>query len=702
MDSIFWAFVAIFMVLGLITVLGHGIWVMLAAMFGQKKSAPNTNKCAFCGLDSVDRHRCQWCGRDLTTPLAAELADLDALKRQLQHFREKGALAPAEVDRLLIQISSYRLQSLSPRQKAVAFVMPLAGEPQIAVPVAAPIGPSEAAATEVAATVPVLATTAELQIVPAPVPPELARAQVAPPTAPAPPRRSWAEILAAFMEERNIHWGELVGGLLIVCSSTALVVSLWERLKAIHYFQVFIFVTITSAIFGVGLYAHHRWKLASTSRGILVIATLLVPLNFVAMAVMSNEKWTPAALVPQVVSLAIFAWLVTLAARVIAGDTRRSLSLAVLGNSAAMLAIVPLMSEQPFGEGFLAAGGICVGLFAVAIVGHLRRFSGGLGLKPNRGRLDAGQCGNLFTLLGIAAFSTAVAIGLLVAQVASRAELVMLLHRCSPLAAVLALPVLAAGLTVQRGARRDASLDSYRLAGTAVALIALAGMLAGLGLAWPHPWWIIAVGVFDMLTLGWAAFRWRMPILHIGAIACAALAYLTVFHLVAGDLTMPAGEVTSMNMLRLTLSGRSGTALCGLFVALAIISEWLARAGYRRHGVYYFGGCAAAAAVGLILTTFHGLTYGATDALRAAILYGSYGGIGTALAVRWRRIEFSYLGLLLLSTVLPWGFAWHPSTRAFGPHWGLLLSGEALFMSVAGFGLHRLRWARSMSLHSRS
>src|SRR5262249_21770277 len=38
----------------------------------------------------------------------------------------------------------------------------------------------------------------------------------APPSAPAPPTRSWGQMLAGFMEERNILWGELIGGLLIV------------------------------------------------------------------------------------------------------------------------------------------------------------------------------------------------------------------------------------------------------------------------------------------------------------------------------------------------------------------------------------------------------------------------------------------------------------------------------------------------------
>ncbi len=699
MDVVFWAIAGILIVLGLVTVVGHGIWVMLAAIFGGPKGK-EVGKCVFCGRASHDGQLCEWCGRDLTTPLAAELADLEVVRRQLQRFRAGGTLAPQAVDRLVEHLNNYRRQLLAPKSAQVPLMAEILPEEPVSTAPAAPLvtprpspvprpappvvdlHPAEtyevidAKPQAAAGSVP----PAEPATSPKPPPP------MSPPRLPPAPRRSWSEILAAFMEERNIHWGELIGGLLIVCSSTALVVSLWQQLKTIPYFQFFIFVTITSAIFGVGLYAHHRWKLASTSRGILVIATLLVPLNFVAMAGMSKDAWTPAALVPQLASLAIFAWLVVHAAGVIAGGTRLWLALAVLGNSAAILAIVPLTSSATSAAGFLAAGGACAGLFAAAVVAAVFRFG--------KSRLGAAHCSDLFHLLGIAGFATAVAIGLLIVQVASQGELATLLHRCSPLLALAALPVMAAGMSVQRGTRREASLDSFRLAGTTVALVALAGMLAALCLAWPHPAWIIAVGLFDMLALAWAAFRWRMPMFHAGTIACAALAFLTAFHLVAGDLPMPAGAVSGADMLRLTLSARSGTALGGLFWVLLAISEWLARRGYRRHGVYYMGGCAAAAAAGLVLTTYHGLAAsadGAADALRAAILYGIYGSGSLALAARWRRVEFSYLGLFLVAAVLPWGFAAQAATREFGPHWGLLLAAEALVLASAAVSFARLR-----------
>ncbi len=165
------------------------------------------------------------------------------------------------------------------------------------------------------------------------------------------PQRPWTEILAGFMEERNIRWGELIGGLLLVCSSVALVVSLWNQLQQIPYFQSFIFVAVSAAVFGVGLYAHHRWKLEATSRGLLLIGTLLVPLNFVAMAILSRgveataagalsgmvEK--PAMLLIAAASLAVFAWLLGLAARILIPKGWPLAVAAVVGNSAAIVGI---------------------------------------------------------------------------------------------------------------------------------------------------------------------------------------------------------------------------------------------------------------------------------------------------------------------------------------------------------------------------
>ena len=50
------------------------------------------------------------------------------------------------------------------------------------------------------------------------------------------PQRTLAGVLSLFLESRNILLGELVGGLLIVGGSVALVATLWNSLEQIPYF----------------------------------------------------------------------------------------------------------------------------------------------------------------------------------------------------------------------------------------------------------------------------------------------------------------------------------------------------------------------------------------------------------------------------------------------------------------------------------
>jgi predicted transporter len=76
---------------------------------------------------------------------------------------------------------------------------------------------------------------------------------------------------------------------LIVGSAVGLVISLRATLRdTIPYFPALIFMLITLAIYGAGMYTLRRWNLQATSRGVLIIALLLSPLNFVAAIVLSG------------------------------------------------------------------------------------------------------------------------------------------------------------------------------------------------------------------------------------------------------------------------------------------------------------------------------------------------------------------------------------------------------------------------------
>src|SRR5205823_5258552 len=155
-----------------------------------------------------------------------------------------------------------------------------------------------------------------------------------PPVEPAPtaPRRRWTDVLAGFMEEKNILWGELVGGLLIVGCSIALVVSLWRTLEEeVPYFPFLLLSAIGLALFGAGLYTLQRWKLEQTSRGLLVITSLLLPLNLVVLAGrLGGGEGGGIEVAVTLAALATFAWVARRAGREIVGGDGWTFPLAVV------------------------------------------------------------------------------------------------------------------------------------------------------------------------------------------------------------------------------------------------------------------------------------------------------------------------------------------------------------------------------------
>jgi hypothetical protein len=670
-----WGFflLVIGVLLTVVTLVGHGIWVLLATLLRSVEDTPiplpRRRKCVFCGKDtSASLPRCDWCGRALNDRLAAELADLDTLERQLQRFRDSGAWKPEEAEEFFSRVRDYRQGLLTPAAPEKPFATATAEavaarvvrepirQPAVAVtpPVAAPVAPL-ALLSKVSTPRPVEHVASKQTLAP------LAKPQPAPIPSPrqpaAPPQESWAEVLAGFMEERNIRWAELigvlVGGLLIVGSSLALVVSFWDTLQE-TYLKFLIFVGYSSLVFGLGLFAYHRWKLAATGRGLLVIATLLVPLNFVAMVSLSRNAWGWQTAATELVSLAIFAWLSALAADVLVAGRRWPLVLAIVGNSALVLLATRLLGNYSSDAVLLAANCVPALLLAGAMVGH------GVG-SPVR-RLKPADAGATFTLLGMAAFAGVVAIGIVIAKGSESLGLRIALYCLAPSLALAAWPILASGLRIMRGMAREQSLEVYRTAGTTVALLGIVLQLVSLGLIWPQPLGLVAVGLVNAASLIFISLRYRFPVAHAGTMVCLALAYLAGFHLLTdaglrqlqtGSLLIHDGSL-GPTMLHLILSARSATSLCGLFLVFATIAAWFVRRGWSRHAAAYGLGCGVTAAVALLAVTTLAIIGSHTDALQAAWLYAFYGVACIVVSFRWQRVRLSYIGWNLLAAAPFW------------------------------------------------
>lgn len=489
------------------------------------------------------------------------------------------------------------------------------------------------------------------------------------PPAPRPPRRSVGELLAAFMEERNILWGELVGGLLIVGCSIALVISLWQTLEQIPYFPFLIFAAITAALFGAGLYTLSHWKLEATSRGLLVIATLLVPLNFFILAgLYRGAVKGPVDLAAEAGALAAFAGLVLVGARSLLGTglpaavgrADRLLTLAVLGPCAVQL-LIPRALDTETPLPWLAV------LLALAVV-----LCHGLALAPvlvaagRRERLDGRLAGNLLLLLGLANFALAAALSFFV----YRSDAVQTaLQRLAVPVALAGVPVLSAGLLLHRklaGAARpadEAGTDAgtgaeptpprglapgvARTIGTGVALGGAFVLLLALGFAWPVPLALLTVGVLNVAVLEAAAARGRLPLLLVPALACLAVGYLVGVHLLCGNLGLTRAD-RGAALLALAVSPLTGSGLVPLVVGLAAAGEWLAGTGRRDAGLLHAAGAGVLAVFSMALVAAEGLAAPG----RGALVFGAYAAATLAVNVRRRRPLLTYVGSGLLGVGL--------------------------------------------------
>ena len=206
----------------------------------------------------------------------------------------------------------------------------------------------------------------EAPFAPPPAVPHPIEPSFVPPPSPAPPcpQTSWADWLAAFMEERNIRWGELVGGLLIVCCSIALVISFWSRIAEMPLVQFLLFNGVTAALFGVGFYSEHRWRLHTTSQGLLTIASMLVPLNFLAIAAVTTAAAAnnPLVLGGEAVSTVLFAALLFFGGRSWSAPTRWRSTVGIIVPALVQLLVRRFVDAEVIPAHTLGVGRRAVGL----------------------------------------------------------------------------------------------------------------------------------------------------------------------------------------------------------------------------------------------------------------------------------------------------------------------------------------------------
>jgi hypothetical protein len=679
-----------------VTVVGHGIWLLMAALVRSVQGPrpepaqrpgpapsrkPSEDVCPGCEAQLLSwQQTCPRCGLDQGGTVARQLRDLVAARRVVARLVSGERLAGATASLLAETFLAERRRLLGDGQgrqprpvRTEARPAPPVEEeildaiPVDEVPPPAPRPPSPIAAPAPGPVSPAL-TPVALSVAPAP-----------------PPRRPLTNVLAAFMEERNILWGELVGGLLIVGCSIALVLTLWNSLQQLPYFPVLLLGGLTAALYGAGQYTLHHWKLESTSRGLLVIAVLLAPLELLLLADPSARgpnplpDWLPPTVA--IAAVAVFTLLVRGAARDLIGqdvlpgplDRRWLLALAVAGTAGSQLLTPALLAGADEGVTVPLLLGLAV-LPGLCYLGSTGAVLAGLGRHVRRGAaLTVRQAHALFAFLGLAVFALLAALAFLLTRDPQALEHLPAL--AVPLA-LAGIPGLVGGLFVHRRLGEDSA--GTRTAGTAVALGGLALMLAGVGLAWPQPGPLFLVALLDGLVLTLAAFRGRAGFLHAGGLPCLVLAVLLCAQFVSVGWDLPAEEPAAAWLAGQLVSARSGLVLAGLAAVLTSVSLLLGRWRGRAEALPFVLATVAVGALALVVATGHGLE----QPLAAAAVHVLVGLAALGASLRAGRHALAQVGAWLLLPAALW--ALHgllPDERAA---WGTVLAGEALVLVLVG------------------
>ena len=635
----------LFLLLFVLTLIVIGFVVLMRWLIGlfsatHTKAQPNplnlstpphgNHACRNCGHSlTIQLKFCEVCGAQrLTLKQEEELGELDITLRQLEKLHWYSDESESDLENVKARIASARELILFPHGRPTE-----RAEPSPAVET--PVSPVQSGTTAAPFITP--ATFDEPATQPTPVFEEWSKdSDQRPIAAPIvkPPRKPWTDVLTAFMEESNVRWGEIIGGLLIIGCSTALVISLWAQISRVPVMKFLIFTTVTAALFGIGLYTEHHWKLPTTSRGILTIATLLVPLNFLAIAAVSTNTTPGIAVIgSEIVAPVIFLCLVYFAGRTIASRWPHVLALGALGSSIGQLLV------RHFADADIRPI-VLVGLGAVPLIFYVGAIGWALKTAFSDGEIDETESIEIFITLGALTFAAVLPFALLLYK-AGPIEMSMM--HVAPLVTLAGMPMLASGMLLWRRVL-DEKLGATRTAGASIAILGMAIALAGMVLGWPNPASIVLAALFNFLLFTAVAIALQESRSHVVAAACLAFGYSIAFHVFAGH--VPWQNLREVSLLSVVGGVSTGQSLAVPFVAFILVHEWLSPRRNRDASSYLVAACGVAIVSLLFLIKFGIGIPG--DPFYLSAIVALYAAGFFWIARRTRKVAFTWAATALL------------------------------------------------------
>src|SRR6185437_14769594 len=357
--------------------------------------------------------------------------------------------------------------------------------------------------------------------------------------------------------------------------------------------------------------------LPTTSRGVLLIATLLVPLNFVALSAFSMHATGLADFVAEAIALALFTWLSFKGAKVIAPQWPGILTAGISALSAFLLfahAIAPRHLQPGL---LLLCGAIPMCVYTLCngtMIAVGRRWKA----------LHAAAADAMLLILGVLSFAAVLALGSLIW---ATGHLQWALTWSSPLMALAGISPLLIGLFVLRRANAG-NLSRHRMTGAFAAIIGLFSIIGAMSIAWPIAALTLPIAFYGFAICTALALALKIPKGHLLALSCLTFAWLIGFHHLSAHVPWTSYE---LNALAGLFVPRAGVALAILVGIIAMGSIALDRLGRSADSRIYLGFCLAVTGLSLLLLNQQGFGL-AGDPFGATSVYGSYALLGFGFA----------------------------------------------------------------------
>ncbi len=507
-------FLILLFLLGMLTTIGHGIWVLvskgLRSLGGKSKLAKPTER------------------RREELP-AAPLA-------MIERLMHTGKLDTETGERVLKAMRELLQEADIPQPSRPPIPPPISVIPKPPVPLT-----------------PVTPPPLPRRTIPVTLPP--------PPPAPSPPPRvppapTWKEGFNAFLEQSHIRWGELTGGLLIVGCSAALVLTFWSHIAGRWLAQALVFTGVTASLHGLGHYARRRWHLPDTTFGLLLIALLLTPLSFLLLSALGQglPALDPLSLGMETLALVGLGFLQHHSLRGIVPRQSTTLSLTLIAQVLWILLLRRLAVPGLPPSLLLVLAAIPVVIQGLSTCFLLRREA-----PPSpspRLLLLAHALGSYAMLLALALF-------LHLARIGENATVL------APLLALAGLPSWAMGLHLRR--LPDSRDESLLISAGSLGFLGFGALIAALVVAWPATAALLPCLLLATAVLAHAGLRERFPFVGLPSGLCLGAS----FCLVAVSFLQPALWNSQEPLLLISALLRGGTgrslALVAPLIALGAV-----------------------------------------------------------------------------------------------------------------------------------